>query len=131
MEIYISEEAIVANIQSDFQEAYPFLRLEFFQQPHEAEESCPPTQKINPETPIEDIRMMHTFGWMDISRHRTAAEIEHDFKRLMGLNVQVMRRSGDMWIQTTKTDYRTLQQLNEEGKLAQQHIFYYPDEPAE
>jgi hypothetical protein len=131
MEIYISEEAIVANIQSDFQEAYPFLRLEFFQQPHEPGESCSPKQKITPETPIEDIRMMHTFGWLDISRHRTAAEIEYDFRRLMGLSVQVMRKSGDMWVQTTKTDFWTLQQLNEEGKLAHQHIFFYPEEPAE
>lgn len=131
MEIYISEEAIIGNIQHDFQEAYPFLRLEFFRQPHEAGQCCPQKEKIPSETPIEDIRMMHTFGWLDISRHRTAAEIEHDFRRLMGLSAQVMRKSGEMWVQTTKTDFWTLQQLNEEGQLAEQHIFFYPEEPAE
>jgi hypothetical protein len=131
MEIYISEEAIIGNIQRDFQELYPFLRLEFYQQPHEIGQSCSAKEKLPAETPIEDIRMMHTFGWIDISRARTAAEIEHDFRHLMGLSVQVMRQSGDMWVQTTTTDFWTLQRLNDEGKLARQHIFFYPEEPAE
>lgn len=131
MEIYISEEATIASIQRDFREAYPLLQLAFYQQPHEIGEHCCPQEKIPAEMPIEDIRMMHTFGWIDISKHRTAAEIEQDFRRLFGLNVQVMRRSGDMWVQTTKTDCWTLQRLNDEAKLAQHHIFYYPEEPAE
>jgi hypothetical protein len=131
MEIYISEEATIASIRQDFREAYPFLQLAFYQQPHETGESCCSSQRIPPETPIEDIRMMHTFGWLNISHQRTAAEIEQDFRRLMGLNVQVLRKSGDLWLQTTKTDFWTLQRLNEEGKLAQQHMFFYPEEPAE
>jgi len=121
MEIYISEEALISGIQQDFQEAYPFLRLEFFYA----------DSKLPPDTPIEDIRMMHTFGWIDISKHRTAAEVEHDFKHLMGLSVQIMRKCGDLWVQTNKTDFWTLKQLNEEGRLAQHHMFFYPDEPAE
>ena len=131
MEIYISEEATIASIQRDFQEAYPLLQLAFYQQPHEIGEHCCPEEKIPAETPIEDIRMVHTFGWIDISKHRTAAQIEQDFRRLLGLNVQVIRRSGDMWVQTTKTDHWTLRRLNDEAKLAQHHIFYYPEEPAE
>jgi hypothetical protein len=131
MEIYISEEATVADIQNDFREVFPFLKLEFYQQPHEVGESCCPEEKLSPDTPIDEIRMMHTFGWIDISKQRTAGELESDFRRHLGLSVQVMRKSGDMWIQTTKTDYWTLHQLNEEGKLAKEHIFFYPEEPAE
>jgi hypothetical protein len=131
MEIYISEEAIIANIQDDFHRNYPFLKLEFYQQPHEEGESCRKEEKLSPDTPIDDIRMIHTFGWINISKHRTAAELEYDFRHNMGLSVQVMRKSGDMWVQTTKTDNWTLNQLNEEGKLAVQHIFFYPEEPVE
>ncbi|SEW45214.1 hypothetical protein SAMN05428988_5975 [Chitinophaga sp. YR573] len=131
MEIYISEEAIISNIQSDFRKAYPFLNLEFYRQPHEVGERCCAEDKLSPDTPIDDIRMMHTFGWIDISKQRTAAEVEYDFKHQLGLSVQVMRKSGKMWIQTTKTDHWTLQQLSEEAKLAEQSIFFYPGEPAE
>jgi len=131
MEIYISEEAIISNIQNDFRQAYPFLKLEFYRQPHEVGERCCAEDKLSPDTPIDDIRMIHTFGWIDISKNRTAAEVEHDFMHQLGLSVQVMRKSGGMWVQTTKTDYWTLQQLNEEGKLAEKSIFFYPEEPAE
>jgi hypothetical protein len=131
MEIYISEDATIASIQCRFREAYPFLKLECYQQPHETGEGSPPEEKFTPETPIEDIRMMHTFGWIDIGKHRTATELERDFKHIFGLSVQVLRKSGDLWLETTKTDNWTLEQLNEEGKLAEAHIFYYPDEPAE
>ncbi|GAA0550578.1 hypothetical protein [Chitinophaga japonensis] len=131
MEIYISEEAIIAEIQREFQEAYPYLKLEFYRQPHEIGQGSRVEEKIAPDTPIEDIRMMHTFGWVDISHQRTAADLEHDFRHAFGLSVQVLRKSGDLWLETTKTDNWTLAQLNEEGKLAESHIFYYPEEPAE
>jgi hypothetical protein len=121
MEIYISEEAIISNIQQDFQEVYSFLRLEFYNA----------DGKIPCDTPIEDIRMMHTFGWIDISKYRSAAEVEYDFRHLLGLSVQIMRKSGDLWVQTNRTDFWTLSQLNEEGRLARHHMFFYPGEPAE
>jgi hypothetical protein len=131
MEIYISEDATVATLQHEFQEAYPYLKLEFYRQPHAAGQPCPAKDKLLPDMPIEDIRMMHTFGWIDISHNRTAAALEEDFSRLYGLNVQIMRKSGDLWLQTTTTDNCTLGQMNEEGKLAEEHIFYYPGEPTE
>lgn len=129
MQIYISEDAIIANIQSEFQAAYPFLKLEFYEQPHEAGQPSPVKEKISPDTPIEDIRMIHTFGWIDISHNRTALEVEYDFRHMMDLNVQVLHKSGDLWLETTQTDNWTLGQLNEEGKLAEKHIFFYPEEP--
>ncbi len=131
MQIYISEDALLANIQSDFSEAYPYLKLEFYRQPHEAGEACPASEKLPPETPVDDIRMLHTFGWIDINPGRTALELEYDFRHMLGLNAQVLRKSGELWLETTKTDNWTLRQLNEEGKLADKHIFFYPEEPVE
>jgi hypothetical protein len=131
MEIYISEDAIITNIQSEFQAAYPFLKLEFYRQPHEAGQPSPAQEKLSPETPIEDIRMIHVFGWIDISHKRTALELEYDFRHIYGLNVQVMRKSGDLWLETTRTDNWTLGQLNDEGKMAEKQIFFYPEEPIE
>ena len=129
MEMYISEDATVNCLQEAFREAYPCLKLDFYQQPHEAGKGPVAAMRVPPETPIEDIRMQHNFGWINISHQRTAAELEHDFGHEYGLNAQVLRKSGDLWLETTRTDNRTLQQLNEEGKLAEQCIFYYPEEP--
>ncbi|GAA3932870.1 hypothetical protein GO495_16760 [Chitinophaga oryziterrae] len=75
--------------------------------------------------------LKHSFRWIDISKQCTAAQVEQDFMHQPGLRVQVMRKSGGMWGQTTKTDHRTLQQLSEEAKPAEKSIFFYPEKPAE
>ncbi|HEY8916582.1 MAG TPA: hypothetical protein VIM87_09095 [Chitinophaga sp.] len=129
MEIYISEDATIATLQHEFREAYPYLKLECYRQPHSEGQACAVADKLPPATPIEEIRMMHNFGWLDISHHRTAAAVELDFFRKYGLSVQILRKSGDLWLQTTATDNWTLGQMNEEGKLAEKNIFYYPEEP--
>ncbi|MRG45328.1 hypothetical protein GFS24_09385 [Chitinophaga sp. SYP-B3965] len=131
MEIYISEDATIAGIQLEFRDVYPFLALEFYRQPHEPGEASPPGEKLPPETAIDDIRIMHPFGWVDIDGSRTAAEVEYDFRHIIGLNVQVLRRSGGLWLATTQTDSWTLQQLNESGKRAEKEIFQFPEERVE
>ena len=115
MQIYISEDAIIANIQREFQAAYPYLKLEFYEQPHLAGQASPATGRIAPETSIDDIRMIHSFGWIDISDNRTAVEVEYDFRHMMGLNAQVLHKSGNLWLETTSTDDWTLARLNERG----------------
>lgn len=131
MEIYISEDATIATLQHEFREAYPYLKLECYRQPHKEGEASTMADKLPSATPIEEIRMVHNFGWLDISHHRTAAAVEHDFFHKYGLSVQILRKSGDLWLQTTATDNWTLGQMNEEGKLAEKNIFYYPEEPVE
>jgi hypothetical protein len=123
MQIYISEDAIIANIQNDFQRAYPYLRLEFYRQTHEAGRPSFASDRIPVETPIDDIRMLHTFGWIDISPNRTAVELEYDFRHMMGLNVQVLRKSGSLCLETTKTDTWPLARLNEESGQEEQYTY--------
>ena len=38
-----------------------------------------------------------------------------DFKEIYDLNVQVFRRSGNIWLQTTATDHLSLSAQNEKG----------------
>lgn len=116
MEIYISEEDIVLNIQNQFHEVYPYLKLECYLCPHELGSATGNNQKIPSDTPIEDIRLVHSFGWVDISEHRTVAAVEKDFYRDMGLAIQIFRRFKAGWLQTTKTDQLTLAEQNMLGQ---------------
>lgn len=131
MKIYISEEAIIKHIQHDFQKIYPYLKLEFYRNSHEIGKGSPADERISPDMPIEKVRMANSFGWIDISEHLTAAQLESDFRKRLGLYIQVLRRAGDLWLTTTRTDNRTLKQLNEEGKPAERHRFNFPEEPVE
>lgn len=116
MEIYISEEDVLRNIQNKFHEVYPYLKLECYLCPHEPGEGSANNKKLSGDTPIEEIRIIHSFGWIDISEHRTVAEVEKDFYRDMGLAVQVFRRSRTGWLQTTRTDAMTLGEQNRLGR---------------
>lgn len=131
MEIYISEDDRLINIQQAFSEAYPCLSLEFFRQPHESGEGSLKLEKLSPELAIDDIRLKHTFGWVNIDGNRTAAEVELDFRHLLGLNAQVLRRSGNLWLETTNTDGWTLQQLNDSCKQGPKEKFRFPEERVE
>jgi len=116
MEIYISEEDILLNIQNKFREVYPYLKLECYLCPHEAERASANSQKVAADTPIEDIRLVHSFGWVDIGEQRSVEEVERDFYHDMGLAIQVFRRNKNGWLQTTRTDNLTLAEQNELGR---------------
>ncbi|HVI43840.1 MAG TPA: hypothetical protein VM802_03190 [Chitinophaga sp.] len=131
MKIYISEEAIVADIEDRFHSLYPNLKLEFFRKPHEEGKCSPANEKLPSNAPIEKIRMMHSFGWMDVSYYRTAAAVEHDFSHLFGLHAQILRKAGRLWLITTGTDNRTLEELNATGFPDEKQEFRLPEETEE
>lgn len=112
MQIYISQDAIVASVQRAFRAVYPYLTLEFYRQPRETSHVAPAARKVSPETPVDNICMADHFGWIDISRNRTALELEYDFRHILGLHAQVVPRPGDRWLQTACTENWSLAQLN-------------------
>jgi hypothetical protein len=46
----------------------------------------------------------------------TVQELERVFQEELGLFIQVFRRSGKVWLETTATDNWTLFKQNEEGQ---------------
>ena len=44
------------------------------------------------------------------------SELEKAFSDIFGLNVQVFRKSNNMWLQTTITDKWSLEKQNQNGK---------------
>lgn len=126
MQIYISEEAVVRDIQEKFQTMYPYLKLEFFRKPHTIGACSPEAEKISPDTAIEKIRMIHSFGWLDISYYRTAGAVEHDFSYIFGLSAKILRKAGNLWLETTITDNWTLEELNNAGRPVKRARLQFP-----
>ena len=128
MQIYISEEAVIREIQEKFHTLYPYLTLEFYRKPHLKGQYSPEEDKISPDTPIEDIRLRNSAGWMDISYYRTAAAVEHDFSYIFGLSAQILRKAGTLWLETIDTDNWTLEELNNAGRSSNRHSLKLPEE---
>jgi hypothetical protein len=128
MELYISEEDLIRNIQHAFQQQYPHLNLQFYKHPHRAGEPSPPADRLSSALPIEEITMFHTSGSINIAATRTVAQVEQDFYHLLGLSVQVLRQWGNSWLETTGTDHWTLAQQEEKGKNSMAQKINTPDD---
>ena len=116
MKIEINDNRKIFAIQKEFNSTFPYLKLEFFSRPHTT--GGPSSKKFvthNSKSLLE-CRTIHTSGTVTITPSMTVSELEQHFKDVFGLNVQVFRRSGKTWLETTATDSWTLQEQNTQGK---------------
>lgn len=110
----ISDEKKLKDIQREFQEKFPFLKLEFYSEEHAAGEGSADKQKLDPEKTIGDVRKTHTAGDISINGHLKVKTLEEKFHDIYGLNAQIFRKSsGDVWLQTITTDDWTLTAQND------------------
>jgi hypothetical protein len=116
MEINVIEDDVLVNIKTAFQEHYPYLTLRFYKSQHGEKSASLESDRIPLDRPLEEVTMFHTAGKIDIGPDRTVASVEYDFFRILGLCVQIFRKSGNLWLETIQTDHWTLQQQNETGK---------------
>lgn len=116
MKISISDSSTIKEIQEIFNKKYPYLKIEFFSKSHRIHTGTRKEYIISPETKIKDCRSQHQTATLDIYPKTTVAELEKNFQDVFGLFIQVFRKSGDVWIETTVTDDWTLEKQNSEAE---------------
>jgi len=115
MIIEINDSMSVAAIQEEFRSLYPFLKIEFYDIPHEWRELSPWRHRFAANAVIGAIRNKHGHGLMELHGSQKVGEVEQAFRKHFGLNVQVFRKQGEYWIQTGGTDELTLEEQNAIG----------------
>ncbi|MEL6922988.1 MAG: hypothetical protein AAFO94_02995 [Bacteroidota bacterium] len=111
----ITNDKKLIDVQREFTEHFPFLKLEFYQQEHDSGVGSPNALKLNPELTIGAVRSEASSGNLSIHGGQKVSTLEQNFSDQYGLHVQVFRRAGDIWMQTTRTDDWTLSNQNERG----------------
>jgi hypothetical protein len=114
MKISISNSSLVGEIKRQFSLGYPFLKLEFL---------IPQRQSVkgghqviaSDNTSLGHIQPAMSEGAMIVEDTTTVGELESFFKNHL-LDVQVFRRSENLWLETTMTDAWTLKKQNSHGK---------------
>lgn len=106
----IDNQKSITEIQKEFSSLFPFLKIEFFKNSHHVFEGNSKKELTH------KITHLNKPGELNINELMTVAELEQTFKDQFGLNVQVFRKHGNSWIETTVTDSWTLKKQNEEGK---------------
>jgi hypothetical protein len=118
MEIVLTYQATVKDVKKQFNCLFPYLKLEFFCEPHIAGQGSPFSKMVPPSTLLGEICGIICEGEMTIKPEQTVKEVEQTFQKNFGLPVQVFRRQKDVWLETTNTDNLTLEEQNEMGRRA-------------
>ncbi len=115
--ITISDSRKIYTIQEDFNKLFPNLKINFFVKPHKYD--GPLSKKIisNISKTLGECRIIHSKGSITITPNMIVTDLDQNFNDVYGLSVQVFRRSGDTWLETTVTNSWTLEKQNSQGEL--------------
>jgi len=115
----ITDAKQLKEIQREFRDKFPYLKLEFYNSGHEVGKGSSIEEQINVNKSLKEIRTLHTEGELAVHGNMKVSTLEQMFADMYGLNVQVFRKSGNIWLQTTKTDEWTLAEQNRKGQSSQ------------
>jgi hypothetical protein len=116
MHLQITPNRLISDIQKEFNKAFPFLKLEFFNKHSLSHSDYSVSQLVPHNRKLGDTQLPITDGDIEIAEEMRVNELEKIFKDKFGLAVQIFRKSGNLWLETTMTDNWTLQQQNNHGK---------------
>lgn len=109
-------ERLISEIQQEFNSLYPFLKIELFAGEHGYRQPSPLQGKLPRQLSLKLIASNMPIGDIELSDAMRVFELEEIFKERYGINLQVFRKSGNLWLETTVTDSWTLKQQNEYGR---------------
>jgi hypothetical protein len=118
----ITDSKTLMEVKREFRQMFPSLKIEFYASQHKAGEGSPAKEQLNSELPIGEARDKHTEGDFKISGDLKVGAFEEAIYKKYGLSVQVFRKSGNLWMQTTSTDHWTLDEQNRKGGSSELHF---------
>ena len=122
----------IAGIQDKFNQVFPFLKIEFFREKHQKGIGSEKKKMYSDKAiKLTDIQKVPQHGKISMFGKETVQELEADFEQKYGLYIQVFRKSGNIWLETSTTDSWTLNQQNEEAKSLQDDLRTEKENPAD
>ncbi|MBA2614099.1 MAG: hypothetical protein H0U95_19205 [Bacteroidetes bacterium] len=122
MKITINDNRKIFAIQEEFGKAFPYLKLEFFSKPHSAGSGSSKKLVKHSSKTLGECRTIHNKGSITITAGMTVSDLEQHFGDVYGLGVQIFRKSGKVWLETTITDGWTLEHQNSEGEALNKSV---------
>lgn len=117
MVLHISPTKLITDVQKEFNNSFPFLKLEFYP----FKNGGVNVSIKYPGKRVGECQSVVVDGMLDVYPEMKVSELESALKDKFKLNAQVFRSSGSLWLQTTMTDHWTLQKQNDHGMELSQH----------
>lgn len=113
----ISKDWKIKDIQNEFQNHFPFLKIEFYKSRKDASGSNVKFEKLSPFIPVVSMDSAKVPLEIPLSEDKKVSDLKQLFKDTFDCSIVIFRKSGNHWIETSFTEDWTLEQQNEEGKL--------------
>jgi len=110
MQLKLTSTIMVSEVQKEFNDAFPFLKIDFYKKLLEKDRIKTPVSASLKAAGLKEK------GAVVIHDNMTVAQLENIFRQKFGLMIQVSRKSGNTWLETTMTDGWTLKQQNDHGR---------------
>jgi hypothetical protein len=114
MTLQLQKDKTVGDIQSEFNAVFPYLKIDFYKMVH-GKPGLPIRQKLPKTALLKNGENFHE-GELDVPDTMTVGQLEQTFYDRFRMTVQVARKSGGVWLETSVTDGWTLRQQNEHGR---------------
>jgi len=106
MKMQINYERTTLSVQEEFNSVFPYLRLDFL-----SKKNMWQNKTLGKFKTGKDIK-----GKLTIESYMTVEALEKCFNKIFGLQVQIFRKSGKAWLETTLTNQWTLEEQNRQGE---------------
>jgi len=127
MILSINDNKFIIDLQERFAKCFPNLKIEFYTRPCNPPKSTVFNQLLPEHLRLGDVRKNHEPGMLDIKSYQKTGDVEMAFKKMFGLNVQILRNENGHWVKTTHTKSLTLQQQMHLAELAAKSIRKKPE----
>jgi hypothetical protein len=112
MHIEIHDYTKLSEIESVFNNHFPFLHLKFFRGKHAKFQSSQEKMLLDISQTVSEIRKTHLSTILEIHPTEKVSQFEQEFQDRMGFSVQVLGMGAIDWEQSTGLDMLNLHDLN-------------------
>lgn len=114
MNILITGNTLLSEIQQAFHSHFSMLGLAFFKRNHAVGQANAKTDKLHNGLSVSETAGIDLSITLTFTKDMTVSEFEQYMEESLNLHTQVLRKSGDVWLQTTQSDAKSLQEVQDE-----------------
>lgn len=120
MDLYLSPDKTIGALQTEFTEAFEGLKIVFFSKPH-AEHKGSAAKFLIQDRDMLLSQLVPNLkpGTILIAPETVVWDMEKVFESEYGLHVQLFRKSGRTWLETSVTDNLTLAEQQAKAKASE------------
>jgi len=120
MDLHLSPDKTIGALQTEFTAAFESLKIVFFSKPHAEHKGSAAKFLIqNRDMLLSELAPNLKASSIPLSPETVVWDLEKAFETQFGLHVQLFRKSGRTWLETSVTDNLTLAEQQAKARASE------------